>query len=136
MRLSYSVQSICGLIQQKQQTMFKFNFYLNLTESFQSLNLEEAVHWTPFLWPKYAYYYNRINSALQVSRSPSLVNVGLLPSSGSDWWHHPPTPNSLQRHICSRSRQLDWTNGRYRAALAAKKQIGKPGRSQISPNYT
>ena len=75
-------------------------------KALQSLNLEEAVHWTPFLWPNYTHYYNRIKSALQVSRRPCLVNVGLLPSSGSDWWHHPPTPNSLQRHICSRSRQL------------------------------
>ena len=26
-----------------------------------------------------------------MSRRPCLVNVGLLPSSGSDWWHRPPT---------------------------------------------
>ena len=37
--------------------------------------------------------------------------------------------------ICS-ILEVIWTNGRYRAALSAKKQIGKPGRSQISPNYT
>ena len=42
MRLSYSVQSICGLIQQKQQTMFKFNFYLNLTESFTKSELKRS----------------------------------------------------------------------------------------------
>ena len=37
--------------------------------------------------------------------------------------------------ICS-ILEVIWTYGRYRAALAAKKQTEKPGRSPISSNYT
>ena len=107
--LSYSVQSIRGLIQQKQQTMFKFNFHLKLTlqsqcsvgESITKSELRRSCSLDFLLMS----YYNLIQSALQVSRRACVVNVGLLRSSGSDWWHRPPTPNSLQRRICSRSRQ-------------------------------
>ena len=134
MRLSYSVQSICGLIQQKQQTMFKFNFYLYLAESFTKSELKRSCSLDSLLMAKvclllqsHQFCSSGFQEALLGQRRPTtLVRQRLVA----------PPSNSLQRRICSRSRQLEWTNGRYRAALAAKKQIGKPGRSQISPNYT